>query len=795
VTDLAYDVAFQRMEALAAEIGESLRTRNEATTRLQFIDRLLFDCLGWSSEEAELEDHQDGEYADYVLDRRARVLVVEAKKEGATFQLPPGLAPRSQLKALFNLGGEISNALEQVEHYAQARGTPYAAICNGHQLVAFVASRQDGLAPRSGRAIVFDGPDAMVDRFSDLWQALARAGVETRRMTAMLSASSSVAPPRLSESIVDYPGTAAAGERQLMLGTLSSLFLPDYVRDDQDETRFLEECYSPPGAYSRLALLSRGLLRTRYSMALGEELKVGLREARDRDGLNPALLEQVAASSAGRDPIVLLGGVGVGKTMFLRRLLRVDAKEISDDAVQLYVDLGRSAVLEDLRPYIVSSFREQLYDRYGIDIDAAEFLRGTYHAEVRRFARGVNSALVETDATEFKRREIDHLLELAARTEDHLRRSLEHLVKLRGQQIIVVLDNIDQRSRDDQEQVFLIAETMAKSWPCTVFVTLRPETFNASRVRGTLTGYQPLAFTVEPPRVERAVVKRLEFGAKYLAEDGRLPTWLGWTSNSSDLPAYVSVLLKSMVRSDPLQEALINLSGGNTRRALELMTTFVTSPHGEHETTLERNETGVYLVPPHAFLRAVMLGEARFYDPRNSRIPNLFDVSGSLPGEHFLLPCILGMALRAASNLDGAEGFVQVEDVYTTFQDLAFEVDHIDFAISRALASGLIEGIPPEQTPRAIRASTIGAYAHRALASSFPYLDLVVVDTPIGDAGTRAQLRVVHAIRQRLDRVKIFLSYLDAAWAGSTVSEAGLFDWMAASSTVRTEVEAIAERL
>ena len=418
-------------------------------------------------------------------------------------------------------------------------------------------------------------------------------------------------------------------------------------------------------------------------------------------------------TAAGRDPIVLLGSVGVGKTMFLRRLLLVDAREIAEQAILLYIDLGRSAVLEDLRSYISASFRDQLYKRYGIDIDAAEFLRGTYHAEVRRFAKGVNVGLLETDQPEFKRREIDHLVELANHTEEHLRRSLEHLVKLRKQQIIVVLDNIDQRSREDQEQVFIIAEAISRRWPCSVFVTLRPETFNASRVRGVLTGYQPRAFTVEPPRVERVVTRRLQFGAQHYTREGRLPQWLGWTAESDDLRLYLDILLKSFTRSERLQTALVNLSGGNARRALELMTTFVNSPHAESEVTLERNKgTADYLVPTHAFLRAVLLGDAEYYDPRRSRIPNMFDTVIGDPREHFLLPCLLGLLRRASEQRD-SEGYVAIEDVIKTFQDIGFQVDQIDFALRRSLDGDLAEGLPPDGDPRAIRLTTVGAYGCR----------------------------------------------------------------------------------
>ncbi len=795
VSTLAYDVAFERVSALVADMADRKAGRNEATTRLQLVDRLIFDCLGWSRDQAILEEHENGDYADYVLDDLVRRLVVEAKREDAWFELPEGLARVTKLEALYALGGAVSSALEQVERYAQQRGTPYAAICNGHQLIAFVASRSDGISPRSGRALVFSSPHELADGFPDLWETLTEDGCSMRRLTHKLRGTLAAAPPKLAEQVRDYPGTARPTDRDAIFSTLNVLFLPEYDRDNDNEDEFLRECYCPPGAYSQLALLNRGVLRTRRSTALGAELQVGLEEARTKEGLNQHLIEEVAATSSGREPLVLLGGVGVGKTMFLRRLLRVDAKELAEQAVVLYVDLGRSAVLEDLKSQVAISFREQLHDRYEIDIDAAPFLRGTYHKEVRRFAQGANADLKSLDPNEFKKREIDRLLELASHPETHLGRSLEHLVKLRAQQIIVVLDNIDQRSREDQEQAFLVAETMARSWPCTVFVTLRPETFNASRIRGTLSGYQPRAFMIDPPRVERMIVQRLRYGEQHYKRNGRLPQWMGWTAQSDDLRTYLDILTKSFSRSEKLQSCLINLSGGNARRALELVMDFVQSPHAEADDIVRRNRSkGDYLVPAHVFLRAVLLCDALSYSPTRSRIPNLFDISTNDVREHFLLPCLLGLLRRASEQQDG-EGYVPIEDVFETFQNVAFEPEQIDFALRRMRDGELSEQIPPDGDIRALRLTTVGAYAHQHLSTEFQYLDAVAVDTPVADPEIRSELKEVHAIRPRLERVELLISYLDAAWARSDLAPLGFFDWPACAKAVCAEVKSIKSRL
>lgn len=793
---LSYETGRERLQRLVESAPDIDLLRNEAATRLQLIDRLLFDCLGWNRDDADVENYEAGKYADYVLDSRLRLLIVEAKREGAIFSLPPDLSRVTELEALLGIDDALTEALDQAMAYAQDRGTPYAAVCNGHQLVAFMGTRTDGVAPKSGRALAFASLQAMLDDFPQLWDALSRQGCSNRRLNRLLGSSfTGQSAPRLSEGIPDYPGSAIPDERHLTLTTLTELFLPEFVRGDEDEEEFLTECYASPGAHSRLAALSKSLLQTRYSTALGQELSVSLEAARTQQGLNQALLDEVAVTATGREPVILLGNVGVGKTMFLRRLLRVEAKDLAESSVILYIDLGRNAVLDAIRPYVARSLPDQLIERYDVDIDSDKFLRGTYHRDLRRFAEGINAPLADTDPTEFKRREIDHLRELSRNTEEHLGRSLEHLVKLREQQVVIVLDNIDQRNREDQEEAFLAAQTMAKNWPCTVFLTLRPETFNESRVGGVLTGYQVRAFTVDPPRVERAVTLRLEFGLDHYKREGRLPQWLGWSVQSDDLRDYLEILLKSLKRNRRLQAALVNLSGGNARRALELMEVFVSSPHSEAIPTLDFNrKKGDYLIPHHLFLRAVLLGDGKYYDPSKARIPNLFAISSHETREHFLLPCLLGL-LRDKLEKRDREGYASMEDVYAYFQNLAFEPDRIDDAIDRALNGDFIDQLPPSGSPRAIRLTTAGAYAHQTLVGEFPYLDVVVTDTPIVDPATRDSLGLVEAIRPRLERAEAFITYLDSAWSDSDLGDDGLFDWPKHAASAREEMQDIARRL
>src|SRR4051794_40214244 len=84
-----YEIGRSKLGELVAWHDTHLGDRNEATTRLQLVDRLFFDCLGWErSEGIELEDSENREYADYLFSTSKDILIVEAKREGRFFELP-----------------------------------------------------------------------------------------------------------------------------------------------------------------------------------------------------------------------------------------------------------------------------------------------------------------------------------------------------------------------------------------------------------------------------------------------------------------------------------------------------------------------------------------------------------------------------------------------------------------------------------------------------------------------------------------------------------------------------------
>lgn len=207
------------------------KTRNEATTRLHLIDSLLFECFGWDCSECRAEERYDGKYTDYSFHCPECLFILEAKKEGLYFELPVGPSRLIYDISFFKKqrrGKGIYKAIKQAIEYCQSRGTPYGGVCNGHQLIVFIGSRNDGYPPLNGKALVFDSLKSLYDNFLLAWQCLSKPGILSRRLSLELQeVTAAPVPEKLSKRITDYPGFKRRNIIQTDLQILSALFMED----------------------------------------------------------------------------------------------------------------------------------------------------------------------------------------------------------------------------------------------------------------------------------------------------------------------------------------------------------------------------------------------------------------------------------------------------------------------------------------------------------------------------------------------------------------------------------------
>lgn len=783
--------------------------RNEATTRLQLIDRLLFDCLGWRRADCETEEREAGVYTDYSFSIVRRTFILEAKREGKYFTLPAGRQSDTySIPSLCRGNSDLCDAIDQVAGYCQSRGVPIAAVCNGHQLVAFIAVSSDGVSPLEGSALVFESVQEMNRRFRQLWDCLSRPGVEEGHIFTLLNDSRSSVPPPLSRSLQNYPGHKDRNSFQQNLRILAELVLEDIPRQPELEETFLRDCYCQSGVLSDYASVTRNILLSRYD-EIGTPDGSGFSESTPKPTLESAVdtsgTKDIFSEGLSRRPILLIGDVGVGKTSFIRNLIKVEARDLFENAISLHINLGREAVSSrDLKDYVIRKISKQLNNDYEIDIEKRNFVRGVYHGELQRMKRGIYKDLYESDKSAYRLKEIEFLESLISDSAEHMKKCIYQISQGHGRQVVLFIDNADQRSREVQEEAFLVAHDIASNWDATVFLALRPETYHDSLKTGALSGYHPKAFTISPPRVTEVISKRLNFALRVARGEFPILNMDRARSygNLHILTAILEAFRESLEKNRELPKAIYNISGGNVREALKFVSQFFGSGHVDTEKIADKYiHNGSYYVPTHEFLRAITFGDYEYYDPSISPIGNLFHIGSADPKEHFLAP--LSLSFMISRSRGETSGFIETTQLYEELQNAGFNPKQIDSCLERCYEKDLITTAGRTSVennvsglPKTMRISTVGAYHMQSLINQFEYVDAVVIATPILDREARIRIKPVDSgyILSRLDRAEIFIQYLDEQWLSLPVKPL-YFNWQTSSSNLKADINHIRRKV
>ncbi|KGD62572.1 hypothetical protein T9A_00863 [Alcanivorax jadensis T9] len=755
---------------------------NEAQTRFHIIDRVLFECFGWCREsEIEVENSEDNKFTDYELGKPRRFAILEAKREGFHFEIPAGVSKKlvTDVRSLARLSADTGKAINQVHFYCSQRGTPVAILSNGKQFVAFLASRQDGVSFLDGKALVFESLEVLKGNFNLAWQLLSADGIKEKRINRFLVSGETQLPNKLSSRLVGYPKARYKSDIQTTLRSLSDLFLQDIVYDPDVEHSFFSECYCESGALSKYALLSKGILEARYASLFScSEPQPSLKSVKSKksDNLTPEVLSEAVA----KRPIVLLGDVGVGKTSFIKNLMYNSAHEEFKKALYIYIDLGSKASLtENLRVFILNEVERQLVDKYEVDPYESGIIKGVYAADISRFSRGMWGGKKETDPDLYETKLLEKIEGLYGERDQHLKRVVGYYSKTSQKQIIICLDNADQRDFEVQQEAFVIGQELAQDWESMVFISVRPQTFFRSKRSGALTAYPHKVFTISPPRIDKVIEKRLGFALKMAEGNVSSEIYRGFAVNAESLALFLKALLSSLRGNSELLEFLSNITGGNIRAAIEFVTNFIGSPGVDAEKIIEKMATkGRYRIPLHEFTKQALLGEYSHYSSDTSMAMNLFDISNSDPNEHFLAPIIL-----AFLDLDGRhrdnDGFCLTSELFSELQNSGFTGDQIERSLRRSTNKKLIEtsqrvtfeedinGALIGEMPDSFRITSSGAYHFRRWMGQFAYLDAMVFDTPILSADVRENISEELeslTIDSRFKRASVFKKYLLDRW-------------------------------
>lgn len=774
----------QALEKILQETPPASSAWNEASTRFKFVDRLLTECLGWEKPFIDVEyPDGDGGRADYILGTPGKA-VLEAKREAVNFgDLPVGKPSTvRKLAPLLANSPTLSAAVKQVIGYCSLLGIPLAVVSNGPQIVIFQAST-NGYSPLDGECFFFNGYEEISKNFQVLWRLLSPDGVSENRAYREISVYRTPRmPPKASDTFIEPKKYRYRSVFQEEIQSISSLLLEELEDSKELKSAFYRDCYVTDEANNRHLMLSKKVISARYKRATADGISPSAFEMviDRRRGGQAKIVDPTALGASTSRPIVVLGDVGVGKTSFFENLFYGLEESQQKNTIFIHLNLGlRATLTEDIKTFTLREIPRALSETAKIEIGSAAFCEKLYAEEMEKFEKSPDGQLKNVLPTEYMKAKVEFVKKKIEEHDLHLALSLKHISQVLKKLIIIVIDNADQRNFEVQQQAFLIAQELANADAGLVFVALRPSTYYESKSRGAMSAYKNKVLTISPPPADEVIQRRIAFALRVAEGKEDHSRIAGIRMQLSSIVMFLTTTLRSIKSNNDIRQFLANITGGNTRSVVELITTFFGSPNVDSEKIVSiESETGDYKVPLHEFTKHALLGEFSYYHPQSSQYAfNIYDISKADRKEHFLCSFVIS-CLTSNNTLRDVDGFVYGESIVYEMQKYGFDADQARSAIRKLAERRLIETphshfreIPVEPTTPPdtfhFRATSIGAYHIRSWAGSFQFLDATSSDTPIFDEDTRAKIsRLAPSfdIKDRLEKVKAFRDYLETSW-------------------------------
>jgi hypothetical protein len=195
-----------------------------------------------------------------------------------------------------------------------------------------------------------------------------------------------------------------------------------------------------------------------------------------------------------------------------------------------------------------------------------------------------------------------------------------------GLGLVIVFDNVDKRSRDQQLEIFEAAQWFKDLTKSLVLINLCDSTFEANRDENPLDAFiNAINFYIKPPRFAQVVRKRLELVMETLQtevdpqQEYQLATGLKIKYPATRLGEFLLGIYLSMFddRSMKVASALEALVAKDVRRALGMFGDNIVSPHiPTAQITGSVLSGGDMRIRENAIIRSLMRGHQKYYNGR-----------------------------------------------------------------------------------------------------------------------------------------------------------------------------------
>jgi energy-coupling factor transporter ATP-binding protein EcfA2 len=765
----------KRLATLSAD-----KSTNEATTRLQLINGMLTNVLGWTLEQLNPEEYLPGgeekQWIDYHLGGSdEQRLIVEAKRLGKTFYFSPGARNRNvRLRSLRdNHGVELREVIEQAIRYCHDSGTYAFIVTNGKQWIASY-SGWPNIPTDKINAVVFYDLEDIAQNLQEFCDILSPSGIASQRLLAKIIDGESARPSfarSLNQTQSHNPMTRT-NYLAVPMEALMRLCFNELTDDDHDS--MLEFCYVTndltEGDFKRLEIFVGNTL-PRYAVN-AERL-----DRNDGERPNGAFSSKIRTRG---ETLLLLGKVGSGKSTFLRYATRYLRKTLAGNPwVLLELDLlgkvqsaSRSFSGDRLTDELAASLLDaaaKAYPEYN-PFDW-EIQKGIFASDIQRELQSMPPSL--RSAPDAEKRIDAVLIERRKQPLEFLVRYIQYLTRNRSVAVTVVIDNVDRGTEEFERLAFVFGQSLSRESGATVLIALRDITYYRSKNGGYLDVSQNAVFAISPPSFRDVVARRFDYVRRRLSHDAALSAQVERSMQGFDrsrVQDFVEIISDVVLRdSVDFQFCIQSLAGTNVRLALELLRRYCSSTNTDIDRLFREHKARSFSQPVDLLIASLMRGNNARYEEHGSPIVNLFQVEGDRITSHLMATRLL-QYLDSRKTLARAELDVNLIDTFREMNSCRYDFTDLQKCCNHLGRHGLIlsrtRPEPPWEPNDFIRISSSGEYYLSTLLRNRDYVRNVVDDTIVYDRKTAADLRAYHEDdsltwpRRSEEKTKLFLSYL-----------------------------------
>ena len=705
------DDAFVNIKAVCEKYSDS--DYNESDTRAKIIDVIIKDCLGFPEDYITRETKVHSGYTDYIIKKRTNyVCVIEAKKQGASFNLPVDKRRYYKINGIISSSDNVISAIEQVQKYCIDIGCQYAIISNGSQFIAFKAICI-GKSWRDGNAYCFYSLNDIKENFIEFFNEFSLESYEKGNFLCHLSDKITLKFHKISNHIHNIDEQFIRNKLYLNIKRVVDIFLGELLDDNKKE--ILKACY-----------ISENNLKDGYKDLVPKIFQpYRIKEA-------SSFSSEYARNSYKNEftLMLLLGGVGSGKSTFIHRFFKIHLKD-AKYLIWFYIDFRDCLPNEsEIKRYIIKHIFKIWTKNYASIFSDKEF---------KYDPKNESASLLE----------------------------LFEYLKENKYSISLVIDNVDQHDKSFQEKLFIKSNEITKEFEITTILAIREETFQISTKTGVFDAYNIPIFHVPSPNFLDLVLKRLECCIEYLHQDKVVG--INDNKDKNDIIVFFKSVKTSLLSKNnqaiKLTEFIQKISIGNMRNALDMFNKFLASGNVNIYEILTEDS---YQIAYHQFLKAIILADYKYYKGDRSAIINLFDFDSSITNSHFNCLRLLNyLDERINRKTAVGRGFIKIDEIVDIADEVSIKKEVIIYCIEILAEKYLIEldnqSRKDINSASYIKITSAGKFYLDYLSNTFIYLSLVYIDTPISDDLTFEILRKNNdctGIADRLAKAKIFVNYL-----------------------------------